>query len=56
MEAALGANEWLVTRHKHRETGVICKLDLEKSFDSVKWTFGQFHDSWDLEMTGSNDS
>lgn len=39
MEAALGANECLVTRQKHRETGVICELDLEKAYDSVYWTF-----------------
>lgn len=46
-------NEFLDTRLKSREPGVMCKMDLEKAYDHVNWEFlfcvlrrCGFGDSW----------
>ena len=37
--ASLIANELIDHWQKQREKGVICKLDIEKAFDSINWQF-----------------
>ena len=39
MDALLIANEVIDFWHKCKEKGLICKLDIEKAYDSINWNF-----------------
>jgi len=39
MDAALLANELVDSRVKQKLVGVLCKLDIEKAYDHVNWSF-----------------
>ena len=39
LDASLIANEVIDYWHKRKEKGVICKLDIEKAYDSINWNF-----------------
>ena len=39
MDASLIANEVIDFWHKCKEKGLICKLDIEKAYDSINWNF-----------------
>ena len=39
MDASLIANEVIDFWHKRNEKGLICKLDIEKAYDSINWNF-----------------
>ncbi|RVW75253.1 Transposon TX1 uncharacterized 149 kDa protein [Vitis vinifera] len=39
LDASLIANEVIDTWQKQKEKGIICKLDIEKAYDSINWKF-----------------
>ena len=39
LDASLIANEVIDFWHKRKEKGLICKLDIEKAYDSINWNF-----------------
>ena len=39
LDAALIANEVIDSLLKRKESGVLCKLDLEKAYDRINWDF-----------------
>ena len=39
MDASLIVNEVIDFWHKRKEKGLICKLDIEKTYDSINWKF-----------------
>ncbi|KAJ9689584.1 hypothetical protein PVL29_014988 [Vitis rotundifolia] len=39
LDASLIANEVIDTWQKRKEKGLICKLDIEKAYDSINWKF-----------------
>ena len=39
LNASLIANEVIDFLHKRKEKGLICKLDIEKAYDSINWKF-----------------
>lgn len=39
LDWVLIANECLQTRHKDKQPGVMCKLDMEKAYNRVDWGF-----------------
>ena len=39
LDASLIANEVIDTWQKRKEKGLICKLDIEKAYDSINWDF-----------------
>ncbi|RVW45832.1 LINE-1 reverse transcriptase-like [Vitis vinifera] len=39
LNASLIANEVIDTWQKQKEKGIICKLDIEKAYDSINWKF-----------------
>ena len=39
LDASLIANEVIDFWHKRKEKGLICKLDIEKTYDSINWNF-----------------
>ena len=39
LDASLIANEVIESRQKRKEKGLICKLDIEKAYDSINWHF-----------------
>ena len=39
LDASLIANEVINSWQKRREKGLICKLDIEKAYDSINWIF-----------------
>ena len=39
LDASLIANEVIDFWHKRKEKGLICKLDIEKAYDSINWIF-----------------
>ena len=39
LDAALIANEVIDSLLKRKESGVLCKLDLEKAYDHINWDF-----------------
>ncbi|RVX19756.1 LINE-1 reverse transcriptase-like [Vitis vinifera] len=39
LDASLMANEVIDFWHKRKEKGLICKLDIEKAYDSINWKF-----------------
>ena len=39
LDASLIANEVIDTWQKRKEKGIICKLDIEKAYDSINWKF-----------------
>ena len=39
LDASLIANEVIDFWNKHKEKGLICKLDIEKAYDSINWNF-----------------
>ena len=39
MDVSLIANEVIDFWHKRKEKGLICKLDIEKAYDSINWKF-----------------
>ena len=39
LDASLVANEVIDYWHKRKEKGLICRLDIEKAYDSINWKF-----------------
>ena len=39
LDASLIANEVIAAWNKRGDNGVICKLDIEKAYDSINWQF-----------------
>ena len=39
LDASLIANEVIDSWQKRKEKGLICKLDIEKAYDSINWNF-----------------
>ena len=39
LDASLIANEVIEFWLKHKEKGLICKLDIEKAYDNINWNF-----------------
>ena len=39
LDASLIANEVIDFWHNRKEKGLICKLDIEKTYDSINWNF-----------------
>lgn len=39
MDAALITNECIDSRQREKNTGIMCKLDIEKAYDLVNWGF-----------------
>ena len=39
LDAALIANEAIDSMLKRNESGVLCKLDIEKAYDHLNWNF-----------------
>ena len=39
LDASLRANEVIDAWNKRGEKGLICKLDIEKAYDSINWQF-----------------
>ena len=39
LDASLVANEVIDTWQRQKEKGIICKLDIEKAYDSINWKF-----------------
>ena len=39
LDASLIANEVIDSWQKRKEKGLICKLDIEKAYDSINWQF-----------------
>ena len=39
LDASLIANEVIDSWQKQKEKGLICKLDIEKAYDSINWKF-----------------
>ena len=39
LDAVLIANEVIDLILKNNESGILCKLDIEKAYDNVDWTF-----------------
>ena len=39
LDASLIANEMIDLWHKRNDKGLICKLDIEKAYDSINWNF-----------------
>ena len=39
MDASLIANEVIGSMRKRKEKGVLCKLDIEKAYDRINWSF-----------------
>ena len=39
MDASLISNEVLDSTLKSKDKGVLCKLDIEKAYDNLNWTF-----------------
>ncbi|RVW50774.1 LINE-1 reverse transcriptase-like [Vitis vinifera] len=39
LDASLIANEVVDYRQKRKEKGLVCKLDIEKAYDSISWSF-----------------
>ena len=39
LDASLIANEVIDFWNKHKEKGLICKLDIEKAYDNINWNF-----------------
>ena len=39
LDASLVANEVIDYWKKRKEKGLICKLDIEKAYDSINWKF-----------------
>ena len=53
MDAVLIANKAVDSRLKDNVGGVLCKLDIEKAYDRVSWTFcWLFLKRWGLERDG----
>ena len=39
LDAVLIANEAIDSTLKNNESAILCKLDIEKAYDNVDWTF-----------------
>ena len=39
LDAILVANEAIDSRKRSADTGLVCKLDIEKAYDHVNWRF-----------------
>ena len=39
LDASLIANEVIDSMQKRKERGVLCKLDIEKTYDQINWSF-----------------
>ena len=39
LDAVLIANEIVDSTMRRKESGLVCKLDIEKAYDSIKWDF-----------------
>ena len=39
LDASLIANEVISSMQKRKERGVLCKLDIEKAYDQINWSF-----------------
>ena len=39
LDAVLIANEIVDSSLRRKECGLICKLDIEKAYDSIRWEF-----------------
>ncbi|RVW54486.1 hypothetical protein CK203_068316 [Vitis vinifera] len=53
LDAVLIANEAVDSRLKDNVGGVLCKLDIEKAYDRVSWSFcWLFLKRWGLERDG----
>ncbi|RVW82501.1 putative ribonuclease H protein [Vitis vinifera] len=53
LDASLIANEVIDTWQKQKEKGIICKLDIEKAYDSINWKFlVKCYKRWDSGPNG----